>query len=184
MQRYQSPEHLLRDASPSVIRTVVEQLLPEPNIRVCCLDALANAIQAAHRTQPTCWSTTLTPTTLMLHAGLHEVYQITTTTIELAVDRRNMDAYLLTLEDVQFMTMVYDRPTKSEMAEVRYELCVIPQRWFPVYYSLLRTAHEHAIAEAALEQLWRNARTNHAAGVLEYLRVALKREVPHPAYLR
>lgn len=180
MQQYTDPEHLLRNASPNEVRTVVEQLLPEPQLRASCLDALANAVQVAHATQPGGWGITLSPTSLKLHVGLREVFCVIPPTIELAIDRHSMDANQLMLEDVQYFTMVYDRPTKHDFVEVRYEVCAISQARFPVYYALLRPAHQFAIAEAAREPLWDQARRNHAAGVLDYLRDVLTRGVPHP----
>lgn len=184
MQQYIDPEQLLRDASPDEVRTVVEQLLPEPQLRLFCLDALANAIQVAHGAHPGGWSITLTPVGPKLHVGLREVFRVIPPMIELAIDRHSMDAYLLSLEDVQFFTMAYDRPAKHDLVEVRYEVCAIPQTRFPVNYAPLRPAHELAIAEAAREPLLGQARRNHAAGVLDYLRGVLKRGVPHPAYHR
>lgn len=182
MQQYLDPEQLLRDASPDEVRTVVERLLPEPQLRLFCLDALANAVQVSHATQPGGWGITLNPGGINLHVGLREVFCVIPQTIELAIEHHSMDAYLLTLEDVQFYTMVYDRPTKHDLVEVRYEVCAIPQARVPGMYALLRPAHECAIAEAAREPLWGQSRRNHASGALDYLRGVLKRGLPSPVF--
>ncbi len=169
--------------SAEAAKRVVEEVLPQPEVRQAVLDLLVESIRHAHATKPGSWGLTLHPNGVRLNVGSMEAFYFTRQKeragFYLAVDDKKLapaDKESLIHAGVEFLSEYKVIPSSSR--------AFVPAEGLAWAVPLLREPHLSLVQTAARTITTRSPwHETHSPGATSYLK-SLGYEVPEPEYTK
>jgi len=172
-------EALARREDPEAARRTIEARLPDQELREAILNQMVEDIVAAHQINPASWETTLVSSGFTLNVG--RVWMFSPArwrkwNFPILIDQRLLDGETQRLLEQDGLLQC----ESGSLFNARW-VCVPPERYRELF-PRIREAHQAIIPDAARQHKRTPYYIHHSPGVPRYLRLALGRDVPDPAY--
>lgn len=165
-------------ARPAVTaKMVLEQLIPDVEIRRRCLNLMADYVLTAHELSPATWEITLFKDLVRLNIGTIQTFVISSTGIYTVLDADSLSA-----EEKQVLVGQGNSPQQLYTSvSATYDI-QFPADALGNVETLIRKAYKPLVMRAFEGAKRTMYYKSHSPGVVAYLREFLGREIPDPDY--